>query len=310
MIKSLGIKIGILLVLFTLTFSTVAQADGGPSFRLLLVDVTNGTQRVITDNASWGGLFNKGNLDGNAATGTVSFGGQVGNFFATIYATSSEAADGGGILTLSANIAETKGTSEQFAVVLEDVYGGDSDGANATLENTIQGYNYSSNTVTATAVLTNVANFSVQSWLDPTGAVPNMGGNTAQVPLTVGDNLATLLPTPVPPGVYNNNLAPANATSGSYDLNGVTSSTGPALTAGQACTSPCTSIYSASVLQFTNASSGGTASFTLTVDEIPTPGPSVPEPTSLVLLGSALLGLGVLSSRKKILNIHGPKAVD
>jgi len=306
MIKSLGIKIGVLLVLLTLTFSTVAQADGGPSFRLLLQDTTTGKQRVITDNASWGTILNKVNLDSNAAVGAIQFAGAVGNFFVTIDATSSEGADGGGILTLSANVAFQSTGTDQFAVVLEDVYGGDTNGANATLENRIAGYNYVSNTVTPTAVLSSSSSLSVQSWLDATGVVPQLGANSGQVAATT--SLGSI-PTS---GAYNNNLAPTNTTSGSFDL-GVTSPTGLALTPGQSCTPstpPCTSIYSESILQFTNASSGGSASFTLTADEIQTPSPSVPEPTSLVLLGSALLGLGVLPSRKKILNILRPRAVD
>lgn len=283
MIKSLGIRIGILLLLSTVLFSTVALADQGSTFRLVLQDTTTGVQRVITDNQTLGPLNPYG--DKNGTLGTIGFANGVGNFFVNINATSSEAADGGGILTLSANVSYQSTSTDQFVVILEDVYGSDTDGANAELANTIQGYNSTSNTVTSTAVLSSTASLSMQSWLNPTGGVP-VGSSVANSgPAAVSVNAAGIT------GPYNNVVAP-NTTSGSYDTAVVS-------------TGPSTAIYSEAVVNFTNT---GSASFTLTADEIPNSSP-VPEPTSLVLLGATLLGLGVFKGNK-MLNIHRPKAMD
>lgn len=291
MIKALGIRIGVLLVLLTLTFSTVAKADGGTTFRLLLEDTTTGKQRVITDNAIWGTILQRaGNVDVNANSGVIggssgAWSGAVGqNIFVTIEATSAKASDGGGILTMMANVQYTNvvgGGNDNFAIVLEDVYGADTDGANAALQNTIQGYNYVTNAVTPMAVLSSGGSLSVQSWLNPMGVEPNnLGANSGAVTATT--NLANI----------------PNATD--YTASGASQT--PVTTLGTS-----TAIYSEALVSFANATSGGSASFTFTAAEVPL---ATPEPTSLVLLGSGLLGLGVLQSRKKILNIHRSKAVD
>jgi len=273
MIKSFGIRIGVLLVLLTLTFSTAALAYDGNTFRLVLEDTTTGVQRVVTDNASLGPLNSFG--DKNGALGTIGFNSSVGNFMVTINATSNEAADGGGILTLNANVAYQSSGAQTFVVILEDVYGADT--AGATLENTIAGFNSPS----STAVLASTASLSVQSWLDPNGAVPVGSSILNSGPAAISVNAANIATA----GAVNNNLAPINATSGSYDKAAT-----PGTTAH--------SIYSEAVVQFNSSSSAGSVSFSLTADEIPA-GPSVPEPTSLMLLGSTLLGLGVLRSRKR-----------
>jgi len=277
MIRSLGNRIAIL-TLVVLAFSTMAQAAGGGTFRLILEDTTTGLQRVITDNQSNGGILNPNGDKALTTSGLIQFTSSVGNFFVTIYATSAAGADGGGILTLSATVANQSATSGgNFVAFLEDVYGGDSNGATAALTNTIGGYIPGTNTVTDSAGVPTGATLSVQSWLDAEGTVPSFGSNSGPVAATVvaipGDGPFT-------------NSQPANTLTGSFSTPVVSGTSSP------------TSIFERVGVNF--ASSGGTANFTFTAAETnPGSGTSVPEPTSLLLVGSALAGFGIIRKKKQ-----------
>jgi len=244
MIRNFGNRIAILMLVL-LTFSTMALANGGSTFRLVLEDTTTGVKRVITDNQILGGAFNPDGDKANTTLGTIQFTSSIGNFFVTLTATSTTG--DGGILTLNANVTNQSASADQFVVFLEDTYS--TGGAAATLTNTI-------NSATLSA-----ATLSVQSWLDPSGAVPAFGANTGQTPIGTG----VVIPTDNP-----------------YNDVGVGS---VAVTQG----APNTSIFSEAAVQFTGQ---GSANFSFTANDPSST--SVPEPTSLMLLGSALLGGGVL----------------
>jgi hypothetical protein len=240
-----------------LTFSTMARANGGTTFRLLIEDTTTGVQRVITDNVKFGGIFNPDGDQASSTLGTISFTSSIGNFSAIITATSTTAADGGGILTLNANVTNQTGVAGQFVAILEDVYGPNSDGPAASL----------TNTVSSTAVLSG-STLAVQSWLDPSGAVPSFGSNSGQVALTGAG-----MPSDNP---YNDvGVGTIGVTTGATN-----------------------SVFSEAAVQFTGA--GGSANFTFTASDPGPATPTMPEPTSLMLLGSSLLAAGILRKTKKL----------
>jgi hypothetical protein len=254
MIRNFGNRIAIL-TLVLLTFSTMALANGGSTFRLVLEDTTTGVERVITDNQILGGAFNPDGDKANTTLGTIQFTSSIGNFFVTLTATSTTG--DGGILTLNANVTNQSASADQFVAFLEDTYS--TGGAAATLTNTI-------NSATLSA-----ATLSVQSWLDPSGAVPAFGANTGQTPIANANGPGAIPGTGV--------VIP---TDNPYNDVGVSSI---AVTQG----APNTSIFSEAAVQFTGQ---GSANFSFTATDPSSA--TLSEPTSLMLLGSALLGGGVL----------------
>jgi hypothetical protein len=246
-------------MVFLLAFSTIAHANGGNTFRLVLQDTTTGVQRVITDNQTLGGIFNPDG-DKSNVLGTIQFNSSVGNFFVTLTATSTTDASGAGTLSVTANVSNQSTSSDQFVVFLEDVYS--TNGAAATLTNTVSG-----------ATLSSTATLSGQSWLDSSGLAPSFGANTGQATIVNPNGAGAISGTGV--------IIPAD---NPYNLVGLGSTS---VIQG----APSSSMVSEAVVQFTGA---GTANFTFTASD-PTP---MPEPTSLMLLGSSLLAAGVLRKRK------------
>lgn len=289
MTKSLGVRIGFLLFVL-LTFSNMALAVGGSTFRLLLQDFQTaggtpgtgtGVELTITDNALKSVAYN----DKNGLLGDINWFGNVGEFYVNINATSTDGgAIAGGQLSVTANVQYegtlATGGSEQFVLSVEDSGYSFTPGSTVLVQNTVNNLSLTGNAsaiTTSTDLTTN------------TGDVPLLpangiqGNNKSNVALTapVSDGIGTSV-APVPPS----------------ETTGIDASLVGAQT---------TNLFAQANVTF-GAGSGGNASFSLTAsDPIDNSGGNnggnggnVPEPTTLMLLGSALLGLGVLRGKVQV----------
>jgi len=279
MIRSLGIRIGSL-VLALLMFGATARADQLTvgNFRLVIVDVTENLTRVITDNQVLGGIANTSGDKANTTLGTIQTIAQVtGAFAVTLTATSTTGPDGGAILTLNAtnvifNSTATPSATHTLMIGLEDTgfsAPGGNPGAMVTFQQSSTGNMPGS-----------ASEIDFNSWLDVAGAMPNLGTNTAPTIRSLSFPVNT-----TDPGNYLDFTTPGS-------LTGATS-TGPVDLSSVPQTGY--SLFSEALVTFNG--SGGNTNFTLTASDS-VPQNNLPEPTSLVLLGSALLGYGVFLRKR------------
>lgn len=282
MIRSLGIRIGGL-VLALLMFGATARADQLTigNFRLVIVDVTENLTRVITDQQQLGILDSSG--DKNFSTlGTIQTNAQItGAFAVTLTATSTTGPDGGAILTLNVtnalfNSTATPSATHTLMIGLEDT-GFSAPGGNPGAMVTFQ--------QSSTGNLPGSASeIDFNSWLDVAGKMPDLGANAGPTNRTLTFPVNT-----ADPGNSQTFTTPGS-------LTGATSSGSNPVDLSSV---PQTgySLYSEALVTFDGT--GGSANFTLTASDS-VPQNTVPEPLSLVLLGSALLGYGVFRRKHQI----------
>jgi hypothetical protein len=268
MTSRLTMRITVSLFVLMTFFTVRAQADQGTTFRLRIDDLSTGVSRVITDNQ--GTVFGDWN-NGPTPTGTIHFAGYIGSSaFVTINATSGTGSDGGGSLTLNGSVLYETTGSDVITISVED----SGYTAPAPAVNFVSTVAWGDLPTTATSI-------SLNSWLDAANNVPIFGANTAGVALA---RSAIVIPTDAPSVLsedsqqFTGTFAPLPASAGvAADLSGVNPSNGY-------------SIISQVAVTFNG--NGGQADFSLTAADGPL-SQSVPEPTSLLLLGSALLGFGI-----------------
>jgi hypothetical protein len=270
MTKGSGTRIAVLFLLLMahLLRGVTAQADDSSDFRLIIMD-QSGNARVVTNNV--------GNVltgDGNNASDTIDF---TNHFDGTSYsiqinATSDINPDGTGALTLSGQVGcNVTGGCANITIMLEDdTYSTALLAPNAAFVSGLEGYNAVNNTIVPQGTLANGASLSVQSWIGTANVEPNFGTTNGSITLN-------------PAGITN----AETITSGDVAESPLGSPVVPTFSGPS---------YSEILRADLSFSQNGVSNFTLTAAEAPPA--SVPEPTSLLLLGSTLLGLGIFRKKR------------
>lgn len=276
MIKA-SAKIAVLLVVLTVFLSSSAYASILDNFRLRIEDTNTGAGIVITSTNNI--------LNSTGAADTIFTNQEFEGITTQVTAAYTEET---GILTLSAKVTSNNAGPGQIRITLEDSDYQAYTPPQAIFTGSVLGApddsNFDPYSPTATAQLTGGAKATFQAWINTSNAAPAFGADgvyssgltPAAVVIPAGSNYTF-------PGGYPGKTYTAGSFADSYS--------------GDVTLATSYSIFSQATIDFV---SGGSAAFTLQGSVVsgstgtPLAAISAPEPTSLLLLGSGLVGLGLL----------------